>query len=319
MEQKNHKSLRNYWILTLLGTLAVCTYPIYMGFRVIYDMTTKGAVPKENFPKYIIPYTPIALSVIAAVLLLPVFLKAAKKFAVLAASVMALGVFFVTELLFESKVIVTATVRTTLESWQMYMCYIPPESVETRTWKAVDVLIGEYSPTFKIHFYLIAVLLIVAIINCLYGFGQTVYTKNRTRVKALTVQSVCTALFLGLCIFACFTAFFRDGEITVSVLSAVLMSLFFVVLGVTAGTYIGSFLIGKKRRVSVVLPAVVASLVTLTMYIGEMYLLSGHLYRFGTGFFFDGLPGIVLAPVDLLIILVVGGISGGICAALNRK
>lgn len=319
MEQKNYKRLRNYWLFVLLGTLAVCTYPVHMGFRVIYDMTTKGAVPKENFPKYIIPYTPIALAVIVAVLLMPVLIKAAKKFAVLAASVMALGVFFVTELLFESKVIVTATVRTTLESWQMYMCYVPPEGFETRAWKAVDVLIGEYSPTFKIHFYLIAVVLIIAIINCLYGFGQMIATGNRTRAKALTVQSVCTALFLGLCILACFTAFFRDGEITVSALSAVLMSLFFVVLGVTVGIYTGSFLLGKKKSISVVIPAVVGSLVTLAMYIGEMFLLSGHLYRFGTGFFFDGLPGIVLAPVDLVIILLAGGISGWICILLNKK
>lgn len=319
MEQKNYKGLRNYWIFTLLGTLAVCVYPIYIGFRVIYDMTTKGAVPQENFPKYIIPYTPIALSVIAAVLLMPVLLKAAKKFAVLMASVVSLGVFFVAELLFESKVIVTATVKTTLESWQMYMCYVPPEGFETRSWKAVDVLIGDYSPTFKIHFYLIAVVLIIAIINCLYGFGQAVYTKNRTRVKALTVQSVCTTLFLGLCILACFTAFFRDGEITVSALSAVLMSLFFVLLGVTVGIYTGSFLLGKKKSTSVVFPAGVGSLVTLAMYIGEMFLLSSHLYRFGTGCFFNGLPGIVLAPVDLLIILLAGGISGGICALLNKK
>jgi len=317
MERK--KKLRNYWLFTLLGTLAFCTYPIYMGFRVIYDMTTQGSVAQENFPKYIIPYTPIAIAVIAAVLLMPILLKAAKKFAILVASGAALGVFFVAELLFESKVIVTGTVRTTLESWQMYMCYVPPESFETRAWKAVDVLIGEYSPTFKIHFYLISAVLIIAIINCLYGFGQMIVTGNRTRAKALTVQSACTALFLGLCILACFTAFFRDGEITVSALSAVLMSLFFVVLGLTVGIYTGSFLLGKKKSLSVVLPAAVGSFVTLAMYIGEMFLLSGHLYRFGAGFFFDGLPGIVLAPVDIFIILFAGAVSGGICLLLNKK
>lgn len=321
MEQDTQKKnkLRTYWILTILGTLAVSVYPIYMGIRVIHDMTVYGTVAEENFPKYIIPYTPIAIAVIVAVLFMPLLIKAVKKWAVPAASALSVGVFFVAEWLFESKVIVTATVETTLESWQMYMCYIPPERFETRQWSAVDVLIGEYSPTFKLHFYLISVVLIVAILNCLYGFGQTIYTKNRTRCKALAVQSVCTALFLGLCILACFTAFFRDGEITVSALSAVLMSLFFVVLGVTAGTYTGSFLLGKKRSVSVLLPAVVGALITLAMYIGEMFLLSGHLYRFGTGLLFDGIPEIVLAPVDLLVIVLAGGISSGICAGLNKR
>ncbi|MBQ8315116.1 MAG: hypothetical protein IJX95_05180, partial [Lachnospiraceae bacterium] len=229
------------------------------------------------------------------------------------------GVFFAAELLLESKVIVTTSVVTTLESWQMYMCYVSPQQVESRQWKAIDVLIGEYSPTFKIHFYLISVLLIIAIINCLYGFGQVICSGNKTRVKALAVQSVCTVLFLDLCILACFTAFFRDGELIVSTLSAVLMALFFIVLGVTAGIYTGSFLLGKKRAVSMGIPTAVGALVTFAMYIGEMFLLSGHLYRFGKGFLFDGLPGIVLAPVDILIILFAGAVSGGICWRLNKK
>ena len=44
------------------------------------------------------------------------------------------------------------------------------------------------------------------------------------------------------------------------------------------------------------------------MYIGEMILLHGHLYRFGTGFFYDGLPAVTLAPVDLLVILASSGL-----------
>jgi len=315
-ERKSENGFKCYWLSALLGTLAVSGYPIYMGIKVLCNMAMYGHVPQESYPKYIIPYTPVAIAVIVAVCLMPLLFKRLKQFSLLAASGIAVVVFFVTELLFEQKVIVQGT---RLESWQMFMCYVSPEMFQTREWRAVDILIGDYSPTFKIHFYLISVVLIIAIINCLYGFGQMVVTGNRARAKALTVQSVCTALFLGLCILACFTAFFRDGEITVSVLSAVLMSLFFVVLGVTVGSYTGSFLLGKKKSVSVVLPSAVGSLVTLAMYIGEMFLLSGHLYRFGTGFFFEGIPGIVLAPVDLVIILLAGGVSGWICYLLNKR
>ena len=135
----------------------------------------------------------------------------------------------------------------------------------------------------------------------------------------LAVQSVSAALLLGLCILACFTAFFRDGEITVSALSAALMCLFFVVFGVTAGVYAGSFLLEKKKALSVLLPSAAASAVTLIMYIGEMILLSGHLYRFGSGFLFDGLAGIVLAPIDILVILASGCISAAICHALSKR
>ena len=66
-------------------------------------------------------------------------------------------------------------------------------------------------------------------------------------------------------------------------------------------------------------PAGIAALLTLVMYIGEMCLLDGHLYRFGWGFIFDGIDGIVLAPIDILIVILAGGVSAVICGALNRK
>lgn len=312
---------KKYWIFTLCGTFIVSFYPLYMGFRVVGDMLTKGTVFQDDYPKYVIPYTPISLAVIAAVLFMPLLYKYAKRLTLVAASAISLGVFFLAELLLESKVIVTSDVTSTLESWQMYMCiaYLPAEGLDAKTQRAVDVLIGDYSPTFKLHFYFIAVILIISILNCLYGFAQIIREEKRDRLKALIVQSVCTALFLGLCILACFTAFFRNGEITVPAVSAVLMSLFFVVFGVTAGVYAGSFLLGKKSRLSIAFPAVIATLITLLMYIGEMCLLSGNLYRFGTGFLFAGIPGIVFAPIDLFIMILSGCITAVIGYLLNKK
>lgn len=313
------KTFRMYWLFALLGTLAVSAYPIYMGFKVIQSMTLYGFVPQRNYPKYIIPYTPVAIAVIVAVCLMPLLLKKVKKHPLLTASGIALVVFFVTELLFEQKVIVNGTLSAKLERWQMFMCYVSPETYQTRNWRAVDILIGEYSPTFKIHFYMISVVLILTILNCLYGFGQMAVSGNRKKQKALIIQSVGTALFLGLCIFACFTAFFRDGELLVSTVSAVLMGVFFSLLGVTVGVYAASFLLGKKKGVSVGVPAAVGAATTLAMYIGEMCLLSGNLYLLGTGFWFTGIPGIVLAPIDILIILSAGVVTGGICLLINRK
>lgn len=311
-------NFKKFYLFSVIGVLIASFYPLFMGVKVVSDMVRNGTVLGEDYPKYIIPYTPISLAVIIAVLLLPVFMKYARKFVLAAASAISLVVFFVSELLLESKVIVTTTVKTTLESWQMFMCYVPPDAYQTRTWRAVDVLIGDYSPAFKIHFYLISVVLIFALLNCFYGFAQMIVTKNKSRLKALVLQSVSTALFLGLCIFACFTAFFRDGEITVSALSAVLMSLFFVVFGITVGIYVGSLLIDKKKMLSVLLPSILASVATLLMYFGEMILLSGNLYRFGSGFLFDGLKGIILAPIDILIIIATGCINAAICYMVTK-
>ncbi|MDE7284890.1 MAG: hypothetical protein K2N85_15100 [Lachnospiraceae bacterium] len=313
------KSFKKYWISAVVGVLAVSVYPIYMGINVLYCMITIGSVPKERYPKYIIPYTPISLAVILAVLLMPLIFRYTKRFVLLTGSVISLAVFFIFELFLESQVIVTSTVESTLESWQMYMCISFPSMYGTQTWSALDILMGQYSPAFKIHFYMISVVIIISVLNCIYGFGKMIYLNNRTRLKALIVQAVCTVLFLGLCILACFTAFFRDGQITVPAISAFLMGLFFVVLGVTAGTYAGSFVLGKHWGISVIFPALAASFITFLMYAGEMILLSGRLYRFGTGFFFKGIAGIVLAPVDILIILLSGCITAGICRWLNQS
>ena len=319
LSETARKRFRIYWLFTWLGTLAVSAYPVYMGIKVLRNMAMYGFVPQRNYPKYIIPYTPVAIAVIAAVCLMPLLVGKVKKYSLLAASGIALAVFFVSELLFEQKIIVNGVLSAKLERWQMFMCYVSPETYQTRNWRAVDILIGEYSPAFKIHFYMISVVLILTILNCLYGFGQVVRTGNSRRVKALVIQSAGTALFLGLCIFACFTAFFRDGELLVSTLSAVLMGIFFSLLGVIVGTYVGSFLLGKKKGLSVGVPAVVGAVTTLAMYIGEMCLLSGNLYLLGRGFWFQSIPGIVLAPVDLVIILSAGVVSGGICLLLNKK
>lgn len=314
------KVFRNYWLLSLAGVLAASFYPVYMGASVVSDMIRYGTVYAGNYPKYVIPYAPIALSLIVGVALIPVAIKYAKRFATLAGSAISAIVFFASEVLLENMVTVTRTeteVFSKLEDWQMFMCYIPPDAMYERTWTEVDVLLGEYSPAFKLHFYLISVVLIVSILNCFYGFAEMIQTKNKSRLKPLVIQSAASAAFLGMCIWACFTAFYRTGEIHVSLRSALLMSAFFILFGITAGIYLVSFTLNKRRLFSVALPAAVASAVTLVMYIGEMILLSGHLYRFGSGSFFDGLPGIVLAPVDIAVIILSGAITAVIANLLR--
>lgn len=317
-----NKTFRKYYLFSLLGVLLASCYPIYMGISVIVDMIRYGTVYAENYPKYIIPYTPIALALLVCVALIPVALKYFKKYTLLFGTVISTVLFFVFEFILERAVTVTRTVTgifSTLEDWQMFMCYVPPNSFEERTWTEVDVLMGEYSPAFKLHFYIISIALIISILNCFYGFAKMIHTGDKSRRKSLVIQSVASGAFLGMCIWACFTAFYRNGDIQVSALSAVLMSVFFVLFGVTVGIYIESFTLNKKPLLSVWLPSVSAAVVTLVMYIGEMILLSGHLYRFGDGFFFAGIPGIVLAPVDIVVILGSGVMTAIIASFVRNK
>lgn len=313
MEQK--RFLR-FWLFSLALVLVLSLYPLWMGLRVATDMLRNGTVLAADYPKYIIPYTPMALAVITGVALMPLLSRCPKRPG-LWASLIAVVVFLLAELVLESLVIITATVVTTLESWQMYMCYVPPEMYETRQWTPIDILIGEYSPAFKFHFYLIALVLILGMIGCFYGFGKMLRTGNRENRSRLIIASAATAALLAMSILACFTAFFRTGELVVSPLSAVLMALFFWLLGITAGCWVGMSLPEKAKKFAPWLPSGAAAVTVLAMYLGEMILLSGNLYRFGTGVFFSPLGPLVLAPVDLLIILLSAAATWRIQAALR--
>lgn len=316
----NRKKFLTFYIFSLIGVLIASTYPIYMAVQVAGEVLRNGTVSLENYPKYVIPYVPIAIALILGVLLIPVFQRLSKKRSLLWGAVFSMGIFFVSERLMETKILVQTDELVPLESWQMSLCYIPPQQYRTRTWKAVEVLLGGYSPAFKFHFYLISIVLIISILNCFYGFAKMIRYEDYTRKKALILQSVTSLSFLGMCIWACFTSFYRTGEITVSPISAVLMTTFFALMGVTMGVFAGSFTLGKNALLSILFPVVISISTTLAMYIGEMILLSGHLYRFGEGFFYSGLGALVLAPVDVMVIIPIsGGITALICKAVNGK
>lgn len=102
------------------------------------------------------------------------------------------------------------------------------------------------------------------------------------------------------------------------------MALFFVTLGVTTGVYTGSFLYHKNKWIARIIPTVVAVATTVVMYIGEMILLDGKLYRIAvkSAFFKKIVIGeqkIVFAPYDLCVILLAGLITAGIMWLLTRK
>lgn len=309
-----------YWLAALVFVCALAYYPIRMGVKVISLQAANGSVSEALYPKYVIPYAPLSLAALVGTLIMPLMQKLFKKRGFWAGLLIAAAVFFIAEQLMETKILVeTREMKTQLESWQMALCYVPPEFYETRVWQAVDVLLGGYSPWFKLHFYFISVVILVSLLNGVYGFGRIIKTGDRSRLASLIMQTAAGLMFLGMCVWACFTAFYRTGELTVPPVSAVLMAVFFIVMGVTVGLFVGSFTINKSRALGLWLPACAAALTTLLMYAGEMILLNGELYRFGRGFLFSALPVISLAPVDIMIILASGAAAFGLCGLARHS
>ena len=85
MTALNVKKYRKFYVFSLMGIMLAAFYPIYMGALVAVEMVRNGAVPLESYPKYVIPYTPIAIALILGVLMMPAFkgcLKSSISFAV---------------------------------------------------------------------------------------------------------------------------------------------------------------------------------------------------------------------------------------------
>jgi hypothetical protein len=143
----------------------------------------------------------------------------------------------------------------------------------------------------------------------IYGFSKMIKERNFDGKRPLIAQAVSTVIFIGLCIWACFTAFYRTGSLVVSPVSAILMNVFFITMGVTSGIYIGSFFYRKGKFLTVVLPAIISMAMTVIMYIGELVLKDGVLFRFGNGFVFEPLGVIPFSIMDLAAILLSGIIT----------
>jgi hypothetical protein len=112
---------------------------------------------------------------------------------------------------------------------------------------------------------------------------------------------------------------YRDGAPIQNPTASVLTGAFFVVMGVAVGVTVASLLAGRRTIVSVGWPVILSALTTLGMYVGESILLGGTLYRFGTSWFFTGLSGLVVAPVDIGIILLTTLLTAESASWLRRS
>ena len=303
---------KSYYFLSLGIVFLLSFYPFIMGIQVFTAYLRDGYVSATDYPKYLIPYTPIAIALILSVAFLPIAVKLCKKFALFVISIFGTGMFLVFEILFENVMVFSAKEGIVdTSSWQAYLCVATPEVMETIEYKETigQALASRYSPVFKVHFYLIAILIVIAVIGVVDGFGKMLRDKNHDKKKPLIITTIAVSVFIGLCILACFTSFYRTGELNISTLSSWLMSIFFIIFGLTAGVYAGSLLYFKKPIVSRLIPALITSVTTFIMYIGELVLMGGVLFKFGTGFLFDPIASCPFAPIDFIVILLSGVIT----------
>lgn len=308
-----------FYFISLFIVLAASAYPLYMGTKILISFFTNGSVQAAEYPKYVIPYAPLCSAVLLVTLIFPLLYRVFKRHSLWVGSLLGAGTFAAGELWLEQVKVVTGTygmeAHYPVSAWQYSMCVATPEVLQS----IGKPVYAAGNPAFKVHFYLIALVIILTVIGLVYGFTHMFREGDPAKKKPLVTQTVCVAVFIGLCVLACFTAFYRNGTLQISPLSALLTAGFFVVFGVTSGVYFGCVFFGKRKLLSVALPSIAALLTTAAMYIGELVLMGGELFSFGNGWFFEPLSHIPFAPCDFLVMLLPGLLTGLILALLGRK
>jgi hypothetical protein len=308
-------SYKSFYSLSLLTVVLASAYPLYMGITTLNNYFQNGFIDVADYKKYIIPYTPISIALIISVALLPVIFKLAKRYTLPVVSLLGTVIFFVSELGFEQIKVIEGYVEMPLESWQLSLCIATPEVLRS----IGEPIYAANNPVFKIHFYIIAIVIILALLHVIYGFSRVFREREFGKIRPLTAQAVSVIVFIALCILACFTAFYRNGTLNISPLSALLMSIYFIVFGVTAGIYCSTIFYKKSRLLSQIFPALCASLATFIMYIGEMMLMDGILFKYGNGFLFEPIGAISFSPVDIVIVLASGLLTYTLSYLLNHR
>lgn len=329
------KGYKRFYIVSLAVLSVFSAYPLVNGAYMAFLSIANGAIEPEQYARYVIPYAAMCFSIILFAAFQPLLFKTG-RFSFPGGLMGAYCIFIALEQFFERirihtrgmSLVDTASLSVetapdiasvTVDAWQASSCIASMTRVQAVAYASQDrYLYVMANNTYKIHYYLIALILITMVCGLVYGIGRMVRSGDRTKEKPLILQGLATAALVALCVFANTTAFFRQTEAIQTPLASILTCLFFVVLGASVGIYIGSFLPDRKRP-GIGLAVFLSVAATVLMYIGEAAMMDGGLYRFGKGWFFDGLPGITLAPVDLLVVLLAGAATWLILRTARKK
>jgi len=332
VKTKGGNKNRRFYFLSLIALVIVSAYPLIHGISMTVISLSNGVLEPDQYANYVVPYTAICVSLVFFAAMLPLFMRM-KRLAFPVGIGLTCGLFFVVERFFENMqirvsrmtLIDTSTLspvgtgsssNATADAWQAALCVVSPDARgQSLTYASQDSFFYVLADsTYKIHYYLISLVLILMVCGLIYGIAKMLRTEDISQRKPLFLRGVSTATLVALCVFANSTAFFRQAAPIQTPLASILTALFFVVLGAAVGIYCGSYLLSKGKRLGITIPLLLSIAITILMYVGEAAMMQGNLYRFGSGWFFSGLPGIVLAPVDILVVLLSGGLT---CLALS--
>jgi len=152
-----------HYLISLASVLILSLYPLYMGIIMLSSYITDSGIKTADYPKYIIPYTPICVSVLLCTLILPLMLKKCRSIASPMISGLGIMFFLVLEVLFESIPVFLGT------SNRRVFDEIIRGNLQYRISDAVfEMKDMRYNNALDLHVYIISVLAVVTVLRIIY-------------------------------------------------------------------------------------------------------------------------------------------------------
>jgi hypothetical protein len=299
------RSFKRFYLTALFPLIFLSAYPVAMGTGIAVLSFQNGRILPEYYEQTVIPYAAVCSSILLTLLLYPLLSKL-RRFSLPSATVFAAGLFLGLEWYMEN-ITIHSPEALSAYKWQLESHIGSAEATQ-----AFQML---YDNTYRIHYYITSLMLIVLVIGLIYSYENRIQSEEGGRKNLFRLQLIFTILFVVFCAFVNAASYLRKVSfLTEAVdylisLSPTLTVFFNLVMSLAFGLYMAGFLSGKRRLVSVFIPAAAAILTAGAMYYGEYRMLDGILYRFGYTKVFQSLPYTIVTAADAFVILGSGALT----------
>jgi len=216
----------------------------------------------------VIPFAAVSAAVLIGFLLLPMLRKMYVAKRGIISSVIAVCIFFALSLYAE------------MISARLDVIFIVMTSRMRRSVEGIAAL-ADYMTipwTVRLHYYIFSIVLILALLNFLYGLADALYRGEKLSKKAIALQGGAVACY-ALAYFFVRAMQFKDYDTLLLTSSSVLnAAVCFILAGIAVGLYSGSF--SKFAGLGKFISSILSSATVVALYAAEYAMLQGNLYSY---------------------------------------
>ena len=244
------RSFKRFYLTALFPLIFLSAYPVAMGTGIAVLSFQNGRILPEYYEQTVIPYAAVCSSILLTLLLYPLLSKL-RRFSLPSATVFAAGLFLGLEYYMEN-ITIHSPEALSAYKWQLESHIGSAEATQ-----AFQML---YDNTYRIHYYITSLMLIVLVIGLIYSYENRIQSEEGGRKNLFRLQLIFTILFVVFCAFVNAASYLRKVSFLTEAVDYLIslsptLTVFFNLVTAWPLAYMAGFLSGKRRLVSVFIPA----------------------------------------------------------------